>query len=119
MVHKGTCLCGKVSFEVEGDFENFYLCHCERCRKDSGSAHAANLFSSTADLRWLSGEEYVRVFDLEGHIKSFALIAVQLFRIFRWMELYSSFQREVLIVTFRLGPMDTYFTQTGPIGMQD
>ncbi|MFW5501171.1 MULTISPECIES: GFA family protein [unclassified Maridesulfovibrio] len=71
MEHKGTCLCGKVSFEVEGDFENFYLCHCERCRKDSGSAHAANLFSSTAELRWLSGEEYVRVFDLEGHIKSF------------------------------------------------
>ncbi|WP_415718582.1 GFA family protein [Maridesulfovibrio sp.] len=71
MVHKGSCLCGKVAFEVEGDFENFYLCHCERCRKDSGSAHAANLFSSSADLRWLSGEEYVRVFDLEGHIKSF------------------------------------------------
>ena len=73
MVHKGTCLCGKVAFEVEGDFENFYLCHCERCRKDSGSAHAANLFSMTADLRWLSGEEYVRVFDLEGHIKSFCI----------------------------------------------
>ena len=73
MVHKGTCLCGKVAFEIEGDFENFYLCHCERCRKDSGSAHAANLFSSKADLRWLSGEEYVRVFDLEGHIKSFCI----------------------------------------------
>ena len=71
MAHKGTCLCGKVSFEVEGDFENFYLCHCERCRKDSGSAHAANIFSSTANLRWLSGEEHVRLFDLEGHIKSF------------------------------------------------
>ncbi|WP_419787021.1 GFA family protein [Pseudodesulfovibrio sp.] len=71
MIHKGSCLCGKVTFEVEGDFEHFYLCHCERCRKDSGSAHAANLFSSTARLRWLSGEKYARTFDLEGHIKSF------------------------------------------------
>lgn len=71
MTHSGSCLCGEVVFEVEGDFENFYLCHCERCRKDTGSAHAANLFSSKAKLRWLSGEDRVRVFDLDGHIKSF------------------------------------------------
>lgn len=71
MTYTGSCLCGEVAFEVEGDFENFYLCHCERCRKDSGSAHAANLFSSKAELKWLSGEEHVRVFDLKGHIKSF------------------------------------------------
>ena len=69
----GSCLCGKVAFEVEGEFESFYLCHCERCRKDTGSAHAANLFSSTAALRWLSGEDLVKTFDFNdtGHIKSF------------------------------------------------
>ena len=55
MIYKGSCLCGEVTFEIEGDFDNFYLCHCERCRKDTGSAHAANLFSSTAKLKWLSG----------------------------------------------------------------
>ena len=73
MKYAGTCLCGKVAFEVDGDFESFFLCHCERCRKDTGSAHAANLFSSTAQLRWLSGEENVRTFDFNstGHIKSF------------------------------------------------
>jgi hypothetical protein len=62
--HCGSCLCGAVRFEVEGDFERFYLCHCQRCRKDSGSAHGANLFSSTARLNWLSGEEKVTVFNL-------------------------------------------------------
>jgi hypothetical protein len=62
--HSGSCLCGAVRFEVEGDFEHFYLCHCEYCRKDTGSAHAANLFSSAATLRWLSGEENVRQFNL-------------------------------------------------------
>jgi hypothetical protein len=73
MLHQGSCLCGRVSFEVEGDFENFFLCHCERCRKDTGSAHAANLFSSTARLRWLSGADRVKTFDFNstGHIKSF------------------------------------------------
>ncbi len=62
--HSGSCLCGAVRFEIAGDFERFYLCHCEYCRKDTGSAHAANLFSSTASLEWLSGEDKVRVFNL-------------------------------------------------------
>ena len=62
--HSGSCLCGAVHFEIEGDFERFYLCHCQHCRKDSGSAHGANLFSSRATLKWLSGEDKVTVFNL-------------------------------------------------------
>lgn len=62
--HLGSCLCGAVRFKVTGAFERFYLCHCSHCRKDTGSAHAANLFSSTAKLVWLSGEERVRTFNL-------------------------------------------------------
>ncbi|HCA10651.1 MAG TPA: aldehyde-activating protein, partial [Marinobacter adhaerens] len=30
--HSGSCLCGTVTFEIEGDFENFYLCHCQHCQ---------------------------------------------------------------------------------------
>ncbi|WP_431689293.1 GFA family protein [Hahella sp. NBU794] len=71
--HHGSCLCGEVRFEIEGDFESFYLCHCEHCRKDTGSAHASNLFSTTAQLVWLSGEVQVKTFMLPGtlHCKSF------------------------------------------------
>jgi hypothetical protein len=69
----GSCLCGEVRFEIEGAFERFYLCHCEYCRKDTGSAHAANLFSSTASLKWLAGEDRVRKFNLPAtrHSKHF------------------------------------------------
>jgi len=71
--HSGSCSCGAVRFEVDGDFERFYLCHCTRCRKDTGSAHGANLFSSTARLKWLSGEDQVRFFNLPNtrHRNSF------------------------------------------------
>jgi hypothetical protein len=62
--HSGSCLCGNVRFEVTGAFDRFYLCHCAHCRKDTGSAHAANLFSSTATLQWLSGADQIRVFTL-------------------------------------------------------
>ena len=71
--YAGSCLCGEVRFEIEGEFECFYLCHCEYCRKDTGSAHAANLFSSTAALKWVSGESKVSQFNLPAtrHSKCF------------------------------------------------
>ena len=53
--HFGSCLCGTVRFEIKGDFDSFYLCHCQYCQKDTGSAHAANLFSQSAKLVWRSG----------------------------------------------------------------
>ncbi|MCO1336585.1 GFA family protein [Microbulbifer sp. OS29] len=69
----GSCLCGAVHFEIEGEFEGFFLCHCSYCRKDTGSAHAANLFSTSAKLEWLSGAEISKTFKLPGtrHSRSF------------------------------------------------
>ena len=71
--HLGSCLCGAVRFEITGDFERFFLCHCKRCRKGTGSAHGANLFSSTAKITWLSGETNIRTFVLPStrHQKAF------------------------------------------------
>jgi len=71
--HFGSCLCGTVSFTVIGDFESFYLCHCRHCQKDTGSAHAANLFSQSAKLTWQSGADAVTSYTLPGtqHNKSF------------------------------------------------
>ena len=64
--HRGSCLCGAVSFEIVGEFKKFFLCHCSRCRKSSGSAHCANLFAPGAKLRWLSGQDKLSFFHLEG-----------------------------------------------------
>lgn len=73
LTHLGSCLCNAVRFEIDGAFERFFLCHCSRCRKDSGSAHAANLFSSRAQLRFLSGEANVTTFRVPStrHERSF------------------------------------------------
>ncbi|MHC8492830.1 GFA family protein [Thalassospira sp. SM2505] len=71
--HSGSCLCGQVTFEVTGTFDAFFLCHCKYCQKDTGSAHAANLFSQGAKLSWLTGKDKVTSFTLPGtrHAKSF------------------------------------------------
>ena len=70
---EGACLCGAVRFRISGAFERFFLCHCGRCRKGTGSAHAANLFSSSAKIEWLAGEDKIKAFRLEGtrHARSF------------------------------------------------
>lgn len=71
--YPGSCLCGAVKFEVQGQFDGFWLCHCKHCQKDTGSAHAANLFAQKATLGWLQGADQVTEFTLTGtrHQKSF------------------------------------------------
>ncbi|RYZ90813.1 MAG: GFA family protein [Proteobacteria bacterium] len=63
---KGSCLCGAVNYEIEGDAKAFYLCHCSRCRKFSGTAHASNLFVKARAFHWLTGEQLVKHFAVEG-----------------------------------------------------
>jgi hypothetical protein len=42
MTHAGSCLCGGITYTIDGDLGDFGYCHCTSCRKASGSAHAAN-----------------------------------------------------------------------------
>ncbi|WP_299940462.1 GFA family protein [uncultured Nitratireductor sp.] len=71
--NEGSCQCGAVKFHISGPFESFFLCHCSRCRKDTGSAHAANLFSTVAKITWLSGEDRIKTYRVpeSRHEKSF------------------------------------------------
>lgn len=64
--HTGSCLCGTVKFEMKGEFKKFFLCHCSRCRKTSGSAHCANIFAPGAKLNWLSGKEKINFYRHEN-----------------------------------------------------
>ena len=59
----GSCFCHKVSYEIRGNMGVFQYCHCSRCRKATGSAHAANVFVAPGDFSWLSGEEFVGRYD--------------------------------------------------------
>ncbi len=63
---RGTCLCGSVAYELEGELELMINCHCSRCRKARGAAHATNLFVGEASFRWSRGEELLDSFKLPG-----------------------------------------------------
>jgi hypothetical protein len=69
----GSCQCGAVAFHVSGVVDGFFLCHCSRCRKDTGSAHGANLFVAGTRIVWNRGGNSVKTYRVPGtrHEKSF------------------------------------------------
>lgn len=52
---KGSCNCGAIKWEAEGDLRSIIACHCGQCRKQTGSFYAA---TNVADekLNLISGE---------------------------------------------------------------
>ena len=65
-VASGSCACGRVRFELEGRAAVMMHCHCSRCQKARGTAHATNLAWKLDALRFTSGEELLTEFDLPG-----------------------------------------------------
>ncbi|MEC7760993.1 MAG: GFA family protein [Pseudomonadota bacterium] len=62
-----------MQFEITGTPGPFFLCHCSRCRKGTGSAHAANIFVPGGTLEWRAGRSFVRGFKLPDtrHARAF------------------------------------------------
>ena len=64
---KGSCLCGAVSFEVDGPLRPPDACHCTQCRKQSGHfwastdvPRAALAIQGADNLTWFRSSEKVR-----------------------------------------------------------
>jgi len=61
----GHCLCKTVSYKLVGEAKRFYHCHCERCRRATGTGHATNvLVKAESELQWLSGEDSLGRYDV-------------------------------------------------------
>jgi hypothetical protein len=62
MAIRGSCLCGGVNFEIDKAVGPVEFCHCNRCRKVSGSTGMLAIGVRTADFRLLSGRDLIRSF---------------------------------------------------------
>lgn len=60
---QGSCLCGAVAYRVETRLKNFYFCHCQQCRKLTGSAHAANILAEPSSVEWCRGGDKIKRYD--------------------------------------------------------
>ena len=51
----GRCLCGSITYEIEGDVLGTVVCHCDHCQRQSGGAFSVNLVALESQLH-VSGE---------------------------------------------------------------
>ena len=63
MMLRGSCLCGKICYEIHGSAEIMYYCHCGTCRKASGSSFATNILVLVADFVITSGQVLLKAFE--------------------------------------------------------
>jgi len=52
----GECLCGLIKYEITGRPFRVANCHCDDCRKVTGSAFATNIFYKENEVNVTSGE---------------------------------------------------------------
>ncbi len=66
----GSCLCGAVAYQIDGTPNKFFHCHCQRCRKASGTGHCSNILMMQPEkVNWTQGEDMLNRYQLPGAIR--------------------------------------------------
>jgi hypothetical protein len=62
--HQGSCHCGKVTFEVEGEIDSALSCNCSMCQRKGSLLW----FVPRAQLRLSSGEDALATYTFNKHV---------------------------------------------------
>ena len=63
MTIKGSCLCGRVRYEINGELFHVTHCHCSMCRRQHGAAFATYAQFRPDEFKWTAGEDLVKVYE--------------------------------------------------------
>jgi hypothetical protein len=97
---EGGCLCGGVRFRVKGKLGPAVYCHCQQCRRASGSAFAANAPARTVYFELTSGSNLVSEYESSpGKFRAFCRVCGS--------PIYSRRDAEPDIRRIRLGTLDS------------
>ena len=100
MIHKGSCLCGGIRYEIHGKLSGVLNCHCSMCRKAHGAAFRTRASVRVADFRWLSGEELLTHYaSSPGEQRTFCRVCGS--------NLVTKFEKHKEWYGFPLGTLDT------------
>lgn len=59
----GSCLCGRIGYEIDGTPRFMYQCHCGKCRAASGASCVTNIIVDAAKFRVTSGKEGLAAYE--------------------------------------------------------
>ncbi len=101
-MHKGSCLCGNIRYELDAELGEFGYCHCRDCQKASGSAHAANAPVDRRDFRLMAGADSHKEFESSpGKFRAFCSRCGS--------PIYAYLTPTPDVLRLRLGSLDTAF----------
>jgi hypothetical protein len=66
---KGSCLCGKIHYAIDGEMTDVGHCHCSSCRKMHGAAFATFGTVDKKHLRWISGAEHIVIYRSSANLE--------------------------------------------------
>lgn len=64
-MHRGSCLCGAIEYEVSGALTPIVHCHCKFCSKAHGAAFTTLLLMQASDFRIIRGESVIGKFHVQ------------------------------------------------------
>lgn len=62
-VHRGSCLCGGVTFRINAVLQAIQICHCSQCRKAQGTPFVTNTPVAETGFDLLSGAALLKSFE--------------------------------------------------------
>ena len=101
---KGSCLCGQIRYEIQGELSDFGYCHCTSCRKASGSAHGANAGLARSNFSLSDPHDSLR--EYESSPAKFRVFCSNC-----GSPLYAYLSSTPDLIRVRLGTLDTTFTK--------
>ena len=58
-MHHGSCLCGGVAYEIDGEIGPMLYCHCSMCRRWHGTAFRTRAAVMESEFRFVRGAELI------------------------------------------------------------
>ena len=99
-MHRGSCLCGQVTYRLAGEITEIACCHCRQCRKVQGTAFATNAPVAESDFQFESGQALIREFESSpGKFRAFCSNCGS--------PLYSRLAAKPGLLRLRIGTLDT------------
>lgn len=100
MVHKGSCLCRGIEYEIHGDIKDVLNCHCSMCRKLHSSAFRTRGVVLVKEWHTTKGQDLMKFYESsKGEYKGFCSVCGS--------QIYTKFDANLDILGFALGTLDT------------
>ena len=97
---KGSCHCGAIQYQIDGELGPIVCCHCSQCRKSQGTAFATNAPVPAANFQLINGEALLTKYPTsEDKIRAFCSRCGS--------PIFSQLISKPEIVRLRIGSLDT------------